>query len=105
MRYLSTFYDGHPVRVKLFDQRFESWLQYQDRLNRLSEVLTIISALLACCSVYGLCLSFVRDKLKEIAVRKMYGATSVNITGILVMAFARQVVMAVFIFGPSLTFF
>ncbi len=100
MRYLSTFYDGHPVQVKLFDKRFESWLQYQDRLNRLSEVLTIISALLACCSVYGLCLSFVRDKLKEIAVRKMYGATSVNITGILVMAFARQVVMALFVFGP-----
>jgi putative ABC transport system permease protein len=101
VKYLSTFYDSHSsVPVTFFNKRFEGWLLYQDRLNRLSEVLTLISALLACCSIYGLCLSLVRDKLKEIAIRKMYGATSVNITRILVRAFTRQIIKAVLIFGP-----
>lgn len=100
LRYLSTFYDGRPVEVKFFSKQFESWLRYQDRLNRLSQVLTIISALLACCSIYGLCLSLVRDKLKEIAVRKMYGASSINIARILVRAFAHQIARAILVFGP-----
>ena len=98
--YLSTFYDGNPVEVRFLDKRFENWLDYQDRLNRLSEVLTIISALLACCSIYGLCLSLVRDKLKEIAVRKMYGANFMNVTAILVRAFAHQILKAILVFGP-----
>lgn len=100
MNYLSTFYDGHPMEVRLFDSRFEAWLNYQDRLNRFSEALTVISALLACCCIYGLCLSLVRDKLKEIAIRKMYGATSLTITRILVRAFASQTIKAVLFFGP-----
>lgn len=102
VRFLSGFFgsDEHPVSISFLNRRFEQWLAYQDRLNILSEVLTIISGLMACCAIYGLSLSLVRDKLKQIAIHKMYGATTGNITRILVREFAQQMLVAVLIFGP-----
>jgi putative ABC transport system permease protein len=82
------------------NKSFNDWIVYQDQLNKLSEILAIISALLSCCAIYGLSVSLVRDKLKEIALHKLFGAGSVNITGLLVKEFSRQMLIAIVIFGP-----
>jgi ABC-type antimicrobial peptide transport system permease subunit len=102
VRQLSTVFGSErgPASVSFVNKRFEQWLAYQDKLNVLSEVLTAISGLLACCAIYGLSLSLVRDKLKQIAIHKMYGATTINITRILIREFAQQMLVAVLIFGP-----
>jgi putative ABC transport system permease protein len=101
MKFLSIFYDpARPVKVSFFNKRFEEWIAYQDRLNRLSEILAIISALLSCCAIYGLSVSIVRDKIKEIAIHKLWGADLINITRLLVKEFVRQMLMAIGIFGP-----
>ena len=75
-------------------------MTYQDRLNSLSALLTIISGLLSCCAVYGLSISIVRDKLKQIAIHKLFGASSLSITQILIREFASQMLMAIVFFGP-----
>ena len=102
LRELSDYFSGgtHPVSMNFLDKRFEEWLNYQDRLNKLSEVLTIISALLSCCAIYGLCVSLVRDKLKQIAIHKVFGAKTQHITAMLVREFATQMFFAILIFGP-----
>ncbi len=102
VRYLSNhFKEGdQEASVSYLNKGFEEWLQYQDRLNTLSEILAIISGLLSCCAVYGLSVSLVRDKLKQIAIHKMCGATTVHITRILVFEFAKQMLIAILIFGP-----
>ncbi|HMI67855.1 MAG TPA: FtsX-like permease family protein [Cyclobacteriaceae bacterium] len=102
VRFLSRSFgsDEQPVSISFINRRFEQWLTYQDKLNVLSEVLTAISGLLACCAIYGLSLSLVRDKLKQIAIHKLFGATTVNITRILILEFAQQMLVAILIFGP-----
>jgi hypothetical protein len=80
--------------------RFEEWLSYQDRLNALSEILAVISAVLSCCAIYGLSISIVRDKLKQIAVHKLFGASTFRITRLLVREFTGEMIKAVLIFGP-----
>ncbi len=102
MKYLSETFtvNGRNAQVSFLNKRFEEWLTYQDRLNSLSDVLTLISALLACCSIYGLSVSLVRDKLKQIAVHKLYGAAVMHITKLLVKEFARQLGLAILIFAP-----
>lgn len=99
---LSDYFGGgtHTVSMNFLDKRFEEWLNYQDRLNKLSEVLTIISALLSCCAIYGLCVSLVRDKLKQIAIHKVFGAKTQHITAMLIREFATQMLFAILIFGP-----
>ena len=86
--------------ISFMNKHFEEWLTYQDRLNSLSEILAIISAVLSCCAIYGLSVSLVRDKLKQIAIHKMCGATTIHITRLLALEFAKQMLIAVLIFGP-----
>jgi putative ABC transport system permease protein len=102
MKYLSETFaeNGRNAHVSFLNKRFEEWLKYQDRLNSLSDILTLISALLACCSIYGLSVSLVRDKLKQIAVHKLYGAAVIHITKLLVKEFAKQLGLAILIFAP-----
>ena len=92
--------NGQPAVVSYLNKRFEEWIIYQDRLNKLSEILAIISALLSCCAIYGLSISVVRDKMKQIAIHKLHGATIVNITRLLALEFVRQALIAVLVFGP-----
>jgi len=47
-----------------------------------------------------LSVSIVRDKLKQIAIRKLFGASSMKITQLLMREFARQMLIAILIFGP-----
>jgi len=102
VNYLSDYFKDETgkARISFLDKRFEEWLTYQDRLNTLSEILAIISGMLSCCSIYGLSVSIVRDKLKQIAIRKLFGASSMKITQLLMREFARQMLIAILIFGP-----
>jgi ABC-type antimicrobial peptide transport system permease subunit len=98
IQFLSSTFDGAPVHI--LNKRFEDWLQYQDRLNYLSNLLGIISVLLSCCAIYGLSVSLVRDKLKQIAVHKICGADTHNIAFLLAREFVRETFIAVIIFAP-----
>lgn len=102
IRFLETYFekDNQKTAVSFLNKRFEEWLKYQDKLNTLSEVLAIISGLLSCGAIYGLSISIVRDKLKQIAIHKLYGANTFSITRLLVREFASQMLMAILIFGP-----
>jgi putative ABC transport system permease protein len=91
---------GTPANIRFLSLRFEQWLEYQDRLNTLSGIMAIISGLLACCSIYGLCVSIVREKIKQIAIHKLFGASVKNITVLLVREFAVQLGLALLFFGP-----
>ena len=86
--------------VHLLNERFEEWLNYQDQLNLLSGILAVISALLSCCAVYGLSISIVRDKTKQIGVLKLYGAEPVHIIALLMKVFAKQMLLALVVFAP-----
>jgi putative ABC transport system permease protein len=86
--------------VKFLDKNFEAWILYQDRLNVLSAILAVIAAVLSCCAVYGLSISLVRDKLKQIAVHKLYGAHIIDITVLLVKDFTKQMLLSILVFGP-----
>jgi putative ABC transport system permease protein len=86
--------------VSFLDKHFEEWLLYQDKLNKLSGVLALVAAALSCFAIYGLSVSIVRDKIKQIAVRKLLGADTFGLTRLLVKEFISQLVKAVLVFGP-----
>lgn len=102
VQFLETYLEqsGQNTKVSFLNKRFEEWLRYQNKLNALSEVLAIISGLLSCCAIYGLSISIVRDKLKQIAIHKLCGANTFSITQLLIKEFAKQMLMAILIFGP-----
>jgi hypothetical protein len=88
------------VKAYYLSEHFELWLTYQDRLNALSHILTVISVLLAGFAIYGLTVSLVRDKVKEIAVHHLLGARVSDVTRLLARGLLRQLFMALIVFGP-----
>lgn len=102
VQFLSNHFATGPekARVSFLDRHFEDWLSYQDKLNALSQVLAVISALLSCFAVYGLSISVVRDKMRQIAIHKLLGASHVSIVRLLIHEFAGGLVKAILIFGP-----
>jgi putative ABC transport system permease protein len=102
MNFLSRHFEEGKRKppISFSDRRFEEWLQYQDRLNTLSEILAIVSGLVSCAAIYGLSISIVRDKSKQIAIHKLCGASTFNITRLLVREFTSQMLKAMLIFGP-----
>ena len=74
---------GSRGKAYYFNQHFKIWLTYQDQLNALSRILTVISVLLAGCTIYGLTVSLVRDKVKEIAVHHLFRARTLDVTRLL----------------------
>ncbi|HMJ67403.1 MAG TPA: ABC transporter permease [Cyclobacteriaceae bacterium] len=91
---------GFNVHTYFLNPHFESWLTYQDQLNALSGILTLIAAFLAGCAIYGLTISLARDKLKEIAVHQLFGARAADVTRLLARGLLRQLLLALVFFGP-----
>lgn len=102
MNFLSTYFNDKAGKssILFLNRRFEEWILYQDRLNSLSEILAIVSGVLSCCAIYALSISIVRDKLKQIAVHKLFGASTFRITKLLVREFTSEMIKAILIFGP-----
>jgi hypothetical protein len=91
---------GSQGKAYYYDEHFVEWLAYQDQLNALSRVLIIISVLSAGCAIYGLVMSLVRDKVKEIAVHHLFGAGLSDVTALLARKLLWQLFAALFLFGP-----
>lgn len=91
--------EKETARVNYLNSQFASWVNYQDRLNKLSALLTVVSGVLSCFAIYGLSVSLVRDKLKEIAVHKLLGANTTHVTYLLAREFVKQMIAALAVFG------
>ncbi len=91
---------SEKAEVRYLSDYFRIWLDYQDQLNKLSSILAIIAAVMSCCSIYALSISVVRDKLKQIALHRLFGASTLNIAILLMMDFLRQLAIALLVFLP-----
>jgi putative ABC transport system permease protein len=92
---------SQTISVNYLNDQFKSWIDYQNRLNRLSGILAIIATVLSCGAVYALSVSLVRDKLKQIAVHRLFGANVLHVTMLLVKDFGKQLAIALIVFLPA----
>lgn len=91
---------GKPVTVVFLNKNYEKIVAYEDQLNKLSSVLAIISFVMACCAIYALSLSRMNDNMKQIAIRKTFGASDSQIVGRLSLHFLELMLGSLFFFGP-----
>jgi putative ABC transport system permease protein len=99
--YLADYFKlpGGTKDVKFLDGKFADWLVYEDRLGSLCGMLAIISGIMALFAIYGLSLSLGNDRIKQVAIHKMLGASLPDIVRILMGSFAMPMLIAVLAFG------
>ncbi|MGK9117365.1 ABC transporter permease [Olivibacter jilunii] len=82
------------------DENIDRWYKKEKRLATLFSVSAGIAILLSCMGLFGLALIIIHQKIKEIGIRKVLGASVANITGKVIREFAKPVIIAFLIAAP-----
>jgi putative ABC transport system permease protein len=75
----ASFSGNDPMLYFFMDHDFERWYQEERRSARLSVVFTVLAIMIAALGLYGLTSFTVGNRIKEIGVRKTFGASVFNI--------------------------
>jgi len=95
---------GAPFNYSFLDQQFATLYGAEQRVANIFTSFSIIAIIIACLGLFGLAAFMIRQRVKEIGIRKVLGASSVSITAMLCREFLKLIVIASIISFP-LTWF
>ncbi|HET6769603.1 MAG TPA: FtsX-like permease family protein, partial [Chitinophagaceae bacterium] len=84
---------GMPFSYQFMDESFDNMYRVEQRTGKLGLTLAVIAILIACLGLFGLATYTAEQRIKEIGVRKVLGATIGNIISML----SRDFMILVFI--------
>lgn len=82
------------------DENVARWYTKEKRLSTLFSVTAAIAILLSCMGLFGLALIIIAQRVKEIGIRKVLGASVRGITFLVTREFIKPVCIAIFIAIP-----
>lgn len=85
---------GFPIRYTLLDKNFEGLLKKQAQLKQIISFLSTITIILALMGIFAIAAFTTQRRSKEINIRKVLGASIVDILTLLNTGFARLVIIA-----------
>lgn len=89
-----------PIRYSFLDDDFQRLFREHTRLSKIILFFTIVSIVIAVIGLFALTSFLAQQRVKEIGIRKVLGASVQNITTLLSKDFIRLVVIAIFIAMP-----
>lgn len=94
------FVQQRPVEVSFVDQEFGLLYEAEARSGRLFSAFSMLAILIACLGAFGLAAFLASQRRKEIGVRKVLGATTASIVGLLSKEFLKLILIANLIAWP-----
>lgn len=96
----ATYNPGFNLNVKFLDKDFQAQYIAETRVSVLSRYFASIAVIISCLGLFGLALFTAERRLKEIGIRKVLGASELNIVYTLSKDFAKPVFFAILIALP-----
>lgn len=90
----------YPFNYEFVDQQYATKFNDQQRTEKLAGLFTFFTILISCLGLFGLAAYMAENRIKEIGVRKVLGATVTNITTLLSKDFLKLVILAFCIAVP-----
>lgn len=90
----------YPFEYRYFEDIYDEAYEDEARTARLSVWFSILTIIIACLGLYGLAAHRVQQKVKELGVRKVMGASSMNLVKLLSKDFIMLLLIAFVIAGP-----
>jgi putative ABC transport system permease protein len=90
-----------PFSFEFLDDAFDSNYKEEDRLVRLFGLFTFVTIVIACLGLFALATFSAEQRVKEIGIRKVLGASVASIGALLSKDFLRPVLLAVMIACPA----
>ena len=89
-----------PFAYSFLDERFAFLYKTEQRTSQLFTVFALISIVIACLGLFGLAAFTAEQRTKEVGVRKVLGASVVNIVALLSSDFLKPVLIAIVLAVP-----
>jgi putative ABC transport system permease protein len=90
-----------PFDYFFLDEKLNTIYENEDRLNRIATVFSCFAILIGCLGLYGLSLFTFRKRRKEVAIRKVLGASESTIVRLFTTDFLKLVVLGFIIGTPA----
>jgi len=94
------FVPGYPLDYKFMDESYSVMYKSEEKLADLLWIFTIMAIIVGCLGLFGLAAFSAEQRTKEIGIRKVLGANSFNIVGLLSKNFLALVLIASLIAFP-----
>ncbi|KAA2242481.1 FtsX-like permease family protein [Chitinophaga agrisoli] len=95
-----SFSPGQPLAYAFTDDSFDNLYKTDQRTGRIVTTFAVLAVLIACLGLFGLSMYAARQRVKEIGIRKVLGASIANIAGMLSKDFLKLVLIAAVIAFP-----
>ncbi len=89
-----------PFEYDFLDNRLDKLYRTEKRLGQMFYAFALLAILIACLGIFAMAAFTTEQRTKEIGVRKVLGATSSQVVGILVREFTVLVLLANFLAWP-----
>jgi len=89
-----------PFTYTFLDLEIDKFYAEEQKMSKLIGLFSLLAILISCLGILGLSAYLAQRKNKEISIRKIFGASLIQIVGILVKKHAKLILMAILIFMP-----
>jgi hypothetical protein len=90
----------YPFEIEYLIDRYNDFYQNEDRLSSLINTATILAILISCLGLFGLASFLVEQRIKEIGIRKVLGASIGEVVILLSREFMKWIILANIIAWP-----
>jgi len=96
---------GHPFEYQFVDDEYAKKFGNEERIATLASTFSVLAVFISCLGLFGLASFVAEQRTKEIGVRKVLGASVLNLWGMLSRDFIALVIVSVFIASPIAYYF
>jgi putative ABC transport system permease protein len=96
---------AYPFEFHFIDEEYAQKFNTEQLVGTLASLFALLTIFISCLGLFGLATYMAENRIKEIGVRKVLGATVTNIAFLLSKDFVRLVVLAIVIASPVAWFF
>ena len=96
----SAAFPDHLFKYTYLDDTLNQFYEKESKLFSLFRILTFIAIFIGCLGLYGVVAFMAESRMKEMGIRKVVGASAVNIFGLFSIDFVKLVIVALLIASP-----
>ena len=94
------FSPGYPLDYKFMDETYGAMYKAESKLSDLLWIFTVMAIIVGCMGLFGLAAFSAEQRTKELGIRKVLGANTLNIVGLLSKNFLVLVIISAVIAFP-----
>ncbi len=96
---------GQPFRYAFLDESFARTYATEQRIGKIAGIFGLLAILVSCLGLFGLATYTAERRTKEIGIRRVLGATTTGIVGLLSKDFLKLVLIALLVATPLAWYF